>query len=1141
MIQRHRRAALSQKTVAELKKIPGEFNGYLDLFTQLNIIEDSFEFVHLIFHFDPFQCVYTGSSFEKIYGYSCMEIYNHTDLFYEVAHPEDTDFLLQQIKILFKDGYHEFNYRIISKNGEVKYLKTNAWYQQDDGQSFVMTCFQKDITTQMETGNHLKRSVQRHHYISEIAINLNFTDDFEHKLQLTVDKMGSSLQADQISLYEIADEQMVCRYIWAKQDPVIPQGTILQIPPLDHLPEYINTLHFSEGDTADGFMRCWERPANVQSLLINPVRIKQKMFGFIEVISKKKRKWKDEDLSFVNTVGNVMANFYDRKTINDELNLNYLNQELLASVSSRLNQYVDDNEHVLKSILEYIGMKYPGTEYVYIYRYDEKHNTFKKSYDYIHPSLHSKYKFQNEYNGTLFANMLPVLNEGKTFHIDHISQHSTELCQLLHSLQIKSILVAPLPVHGKLYGVFGYSIYSHDHVWEKSGIEMTQSLAGSIGHFIERQLMMKKLKNSEKKIKDISAKLPGCMFQITLSPNEDITLDYISPQFEQWAGVKPLSKISLKKIQQIIHPNDLDAFLRTKKELERLHTEISFEGRFYFPSAGFKWLIVKASMPEVKPSGDLIYNGLIMDITENKQTELKLEDANISIKSIINNMAEDVLLVDDYNNVLYSNEKMGKLLNAELGTDSDSSGILDATFNLVRDSNILKCQTKDMMKKRLEERDRELFFNKTAEFFIRDYIPIFRDHRFFAHLFIFRNITHFKLQDLEVQKSYKRARTIIDHSDTGVVLLSENERVLIVNNHFLRTFHIKESANCFVNQSFRGLWDKMCENVHIDGISREQIRDTIYSGKRIIDKEIQINHATTVQCFIEPVVYHNQMQKEIHETLIQIIDITSQRSIEHTLRKAKEEAEVIAKAKSHILNSMSHEIRTPLNGILGFSALLKESLADPYQREMAELIEQSGHRLRETIDAILDFSVLQSEKKSFKITSVNVNHILHEQINIHRAMALQKGLYLYAEVKGVIGIAISDQVLYKILYNLVNNAIKYTVTGGVKVEASIVLIEGNEWLDLKVNDTGVGIDEFKHYTIFEPFRQESEGNERAFEGTGLGLSLVKEYVQKMNGKIHLASRKDEGSTFMILLPNAYYENNERTKEIIGTPPEGLEE
>ena len=678
--QRHQRPTQFSRPPVEfdeLRIIPSERTRYMDLFTQLNIIEDSFEFVHFIFHFDPFQCVYAGSAFEKVYGYSCREVYDYTDLFYEAAHPEDTDFLMQQIKILLKNGWHEFTYRIITKNSEVKYLKTNAWYLQDEGQSFIMTCFQKDITRQMEPGSSLRKSLQKHNLISDIAITLNSTDNFDYKLQQIIDKIGGSVQTDQVSLYEIDNDrkQMACRYIWVKQAPIIPQGIIEKIPPLKHLPEYINTLQFTEGDTLEGFMRCWKRPEQVRALMLIPVRIKQKMFGFIELVSLKKRKWNDASVSFVCTVGNMTANFYDRKTINDELNLNYLNQELLANVSYKLNQHNDDSEYVLRSVLGYIGTANPGTERVYVYAFDEVNNRFRKKYDYSNPLLLLDYDSQDEYDGSIFAGILPVLKEGKPYYIDDITQLGTKLCELFKPSSIKSVLVAPMFVDGRFYGIYGYNIYSHNHVWKKSEIEVTQSFANCISHFIERQTIMKKLKSSEKKIKDISAKLPGCMFQASLSPTEEITLDYISPQFEQWSGTKIPSKISLKKIQQTLHPNDHDAFMKVKKDLERLHPEISFEGRFYFPEIGFKWLIVKATMLEVKMSGELIYNGLLIDVTENKHTELKLADANVSIQSIINNLESGVLLVDDHNNVLYSNEKLEEMLISELDVTTGQSQV----------------------------------------------------------------------------------------------------------------------------------------------------------------------------------------------------------------------------------------------------------------------------------------------------------------------------------------------------------------------------------------------------------------------------------------------------------------------------------
>ncbi len=1140
------RLILSPKTgknQPNVKKKALEFDPYLDLFIQLNVIEDSFDFVRLIFYFDPFQCVYAGSAFENVYGRSCKEIYEHTDLFYEAAHPDDSDFLMKQIKKLLKNGYHEFTYRIVAKNGDIKYLKTNAWCQQDQGLSYFICCYQKDITSLSKSPGSVKKNLQKHRDISDIAITFNSVDNFEHKLQSVVNKIGNSLKVDQVSLYEIDNEQkqMLCRYVWAKQDPLIPAGVVVEMPPLKKLPEYINALHFSAGEERSGFMRYWNTSPQTRSLTVVPIRIEQKMFGFIELISTdEKRSGNDDDLSFVGTVGNMTANFYDRKAINDELNLNYLKQELLANVSYRLNQYTDDNDQALETVLAYIGMKKPDTERIFIYRYDEGDMLFQKTHEYVNPLLDPQYDSRDEYDSMLFSDIIPLFKAGQSFCVNDTTQLRPELQSIARRLNLKSLLAVPMSVNGRLYGVYGYDIYSHQHTWKKNEMEVARSFADTISHFIERQTIMKKLRAGEKRFKDISEKLPGCVFQVTLARKDSITVNYISPQFEQWLKKKPSEKILLEKIRHVLHPGDSEAFAELEKDLECRNPEISFEGRFYFPSIGFKWLIVKAGLSEITSSEARVYNGMLIDATENKQTELKLADANMSIQSIINNLETGVLLVDDYDNVLYMNDRLSDMLASVKGPDATPTPlnqILNATYDLVRDNVNLKNHTESLMKDRVEERGKELFFYQSAEFATRDYIPVFRDHRFFAHLFIFNNVTHRKLQDLEIRKAYKRVRTVIDYSDIGVLLLSENETVLIVNDRYLKIHNIKEPADNFVNHPFRTLWEKMNESVLMDGIGLDMIRDVVHAGRHIVDREITIDGTGTFRCFVEPVADDEAPRKEMHETLIRMIDITGQKNIESSLRKAKEEAEVIAKAKSHILTTMSHEIRTPLNGILGFSTMLKESLTDPYQREMAEVIDQSGQRLMNTLNAILDFSDIQSEKRAYKISSVSVNKIIWEQIGLHRPQATEKGLYLYAEIKGRISIAIAEQILYKILHNLIDNAIKYTSAGGIKIEANIVLIESAEYLELKVIDTGAGIDEGLQETIFEPFRQGSEGYGRAFEGTGLGLSLVKEYVQKMNGRIHLKSRKNAGSTFTVLLPNVYFENSDISTQTIGLPPE----
>ncbi|MDR0385117.1 MAG: PAS domain-containing protein, partial [Prevotellaceae bacterium] len=642
-----------------------EHSRYLALFTQFSIIEDSFEFVHLTFHFDPFQCVYAGSFFEKIYGYSCKEIYENSGLFYEIAHPDDAGFLMEQIKRLIRNGYNEFSYRIIAKTGEVKYLKTNCWCQQDENFSLVISCYQKDITSQIETDRDTGKSNKKRHYISDIAVTLNSIDNFEEKLQSVVDKIGSVISNDQVNLYEIDDDlnHMVCRYIWVKQDTIIPPGVIVDVPPLSIMPDYINSFRFSLDEDVSGFMHYWNRQINVQSILVVPIRIKQRIFGFIELISTNhKRKLNDHDRGFIETIGNMVANFYDRKKISDELNLNHLKQELLANVSSRLNQYTDNKEHVMQSVLNYIGLKKPDTERIFIYRYCENRGVFLKTYEYVNSTFNVKYNSREEYDSMLFSEIITMLKAGKSYFVNDIAELKSTLQLVLQQLHVKSILLIPMFINGEFYGVYGYYIYSHYHIWRKNEIEIAQSFAGVISHSIERQEITKKLQDSENKFKNISEKLPGCVFQVTLSPAGEIRLNYISPQVEQWLGYKPTSKSSLEKIRQSIHPDDSEAFSRFAQEIKLLHTEVSFECRFFFSAKGFKWLIVKATLSEIRPLGECVYNGLLIDITENKQTELKLAEAGVSIQSIINNLGSGILLVDDRDNVLYINRPLLDML-----------------------------------------------------------------------------------------------------------------------------------------------------------------------------------------------------------------------------------------------------------------------------------------------------------------------------------------------------------------------------------------------------------------------------------------------------------------------------------------------
>ncbi len=246
-------------------------------------------------------------------------------------------------------------------------------------------------------------------------------------------------------------------------------------------------------------------------------------------------------------------------------------------------------------------------------------------------------------------------------------------------------------------------------------------------------------------------------------------------------------------------------------------------------------------------------------------------------------------------------------------------------------------------------------------------------------------------------------------------------------------------------------------------------------------------------------------------------DITDKKKMMNDLITAKVKAEESNRIKSNFLANMSHELRTPLVGILGFAELLSFDDKDPNHLEMIQTILNSGNRLMETLNSILDISRIEAGKEEINFSEIKFNELLQESVNLFQSVSKQKELFLDLSLPPQEIYINSDRdMLLKIFNNLISNAIKYTVKGGVYVKCKLNNSSGSIVVD--VIDTGVGISKEYQDIIFEPFRQASEGYSRKFEGTGLGLSLAKKYIEMLNGSITIVSAQGKGSTFTITLP-----------------------
>jgi CheY-like chemotaxis protein/two-component sensor histidine kinase len=209
-------------------------------------------------------------------------------------------------------------------------------------------------------------------------------------------------------------------------------------------------------------------------------------------------------------------------------------------------------------------------------------------------------------------------------------------------------------------------------------------------------------------------------------------------------------------------------------------------------------------------------------------------------------------------------------------------------------------------------------------------------------------------------------------------------------------------------------------------------------------------------------------------------------------------------------------LRTPLVGILGYAKMLQEDLENPQQSERAGRILYSGNRLMETLNSVLDLSRIEANQVKVHLNPVNVKNIVNTHLQLFKPVAEEKGLYLKCEVSEEKIIALLDErFLGQVINNLVNNAIKFTHKGGVIVKVDRFEDEKEKFIRIKISDTGIGIPKDNIKTVFEEFRQVSEGFNRHFDGTGLGLTITKKFIDLMEGKIEVKSEIGIGSEFTV--------------------------
>ncbi|WP_299902872.1 ATP-binding protein [uncultured Aquimarina sp.] len=254
----------------------------------------------------------------------------------------------------------------------------------------------------------------------------------------------------------------------------------------------------------------------------------------------------------------------------------------------------------------------------------------------------------------------------------------------------------------------------------------------------------------------------------------------------------------------------------------------------------------------------------------------------------------------------------------------------------------------------------------------------------------------------------------------------------------------------------------------------------------------------------------------INAVLVSFHDITEQKTAELAIKEAHLKEQELSNLKSNILSNFSHEIRTPLNGIMTICNMLLLEEENPGDRKkLSAFLDESKERLLATINNLSHYSEIETIQKNLNYVEVDMNYTVETSFREYRHFANSKNLdYILKLDERCPSANIDEDIFSTALNNIIHNSIKYTDTGKVMVKVK----DEKSTVKISIKDSGIGIGKDNLKKIFDPFIQESIGLSRKYEGTGIGLSLSKRYIEILGGKIKVTSKLNEGTKFVITIP-----------------------
>ncbi|WP_342305295.1 PAS domain S-box protein [Methanolobus sp. ZRKC5] len=581
---------------------------------------------------------------------------------------------------------------------------------------------------------------------------------------------------------------------------------------------------------------------------------------------------------------------------------------------------------------------------------------------------------------------------------------------------------------------------------------------------------------------------------------------YKSPNIEKWFGWQPEEIVGMPALENI-HPDDR---IHTQEIVativDRPGASVNADFRYRCKDGSYKWIEFTATNLLKDPA----IMGILLnyhDITERKQAEDALRKSEAKQSAMIANSTDIIAIIDNDGINRYKSPNVEKWFGWRTKELVGASVWDNIHPDELEDAKNLFSMLLRMPEAEKTAETRYLCKNGNYKWIEFTAINLLHEPAINGIMLNYHDITERKLAEDSLRKSEAKFRNYIENAPYGIFIANEDWNYLEVN----------KTASVITGYSE----GELLEMTGYDLISPE-----FQSRAHKSNYEVKDSGFTTVELLAihkDKGVYWMRIDAlKLSETryIVFASDITEKKRAEHSLLQAKMLAEENDRIKSEFLANMSHELRTPLTTIIGFSDILCSNMFGKLNEKQARHvahISKSGKHLLEVINDVLDLSKIEAGKMELDCEHFTVSETLTEIRASMYPLANKKNidLILRDEINGIEIFA--DRLKFKqIMFNLLSNAIKFTSDAG---EVTVIGTRTDNGIQISVSDTGIGIPEHMKDDIFNPFMQIDASNKRKYGGTGLGLALVKRFVEMHNGKIWLETKEEKGSTFSFTIEN----------------------